>query len=857
MQLDKELYDRQIRTFGIDAVSQLNTSSVCIIGLDNGLGTEIAKNLALCGTKNIYLYDNEQINSHDIINGIYYQNENIGEIRSDILSKKISDLNPSINVFNTINYNCQVIISINKSINEMIEINNKARENNKKFIGLLSDKLSGCIFVDAGISHIINQINSEVYEPVQISNVEFDKDKMVITCLTGHDYQSGDLVKLSNLHGLYTDIIENVIFEIKVINKFKFLIYNDNLNIEIINGTVNYVNRQIEINHDCLANKLENNDIIINNYINKIDNYKDFLQPVISIMGSIVASEAIKLITHKYLPINQWFSWCETDINYEQVLSINEQLITSNWLIVGSGAIGCELLKNLAFLNIKNIIITDPDTIDKSNLSRQFLFRNHHIGKLKSTIASEMITRMKPDINIKSLSDKVCNENKIFTDTILNSGLTGVFNALDNIEARKFMDEQCFNYNLPLFESGTQGTKGNTQSVIPFVTETYSASNDPSNEKSYPVCTIKSFPNEIQHTIHWAMDQFEFFNNAPSNIEKFLSGYNFDENSTEGLQALQNISKLSKIIDFKSCIFWALDMFYDNYHNQILQLLHNFPHETLTTEGKLFWSGGKKCPNPINFNIDNELHLNYIKTSAILLALSVGIETRIDINEIICEYKPKEFKIKDTTELNEINIDKNELNNIKLKPVPQIFDKDNELYIKWITYTSNLRAINYSIPIVDEYYTKGVAGKIIPAIATTTSTIAGLITIEMLKYMIYKDTEFNKIDKYKSSFLNLADLTLVSAEPIEAPEIEIANKKFNSWYKFIHDDNCLLIDFKEKYETLFNTTISIITIDSNLIYADFLDNENKLLSEYISDNNIFTLISDDDNIQLPNIIVKV
>jgi molybdopterin/thiamine biosynthesis adenylyltransferase len=202
MQLDKELYDRQIRTFGIDAVSQLNTSSVCIIGLDNGLGTEIAKNLALCGTKNIYLYDNEQINSHDIINGIYYQNENIGEIRSDILSKKISDLNPSINVFNTINYNCQVIISINKSINEMIEINNKARENNKKFIGLLSDKLSGCIFVDAGISHIINQINSEVYEPVQISNVEFDKDKMVITCLTGHDYQSGDLVKLSNLKSM-------------------------------------------------------------------------------------------------------------------------------------------------------------------------------------------------------------------------------------------------------------------------------------------------------------------------------------------------------------------------------------------------------------------------------------------------------------------------------------------------------------------------------------------------------------------------------------------------------------------------------------------------------------------------------
>ena len=414
------------------------------------------------------------------------------------------------------------------------------------------------------------------------------------------------------------------------------------------------------------------------------------------------------------------------------------------------------------------------------------------------------------------------------------------------------MDEQCFNYNLPLFESGTQGTKGNTQPIIPFITETYNASNDPPIEKSYPVCTIKSFPNEIFHTIHWAMNQFEFFNRCPSNIEKYLSNYYFDKNTTDGLQALKDISKLSKIINFEACIYWALDTFYENYNHQILRLLHNFPNETLTADGNLFWSGGKKCPKPIDFDINNDLHLTFIKTNAELLALSLGIQIDNIQIEIINNYTPSEYIIDAQEDDLFIN---SEIQ--KLKPKVQIFDKDNELYIKWINCTSNLRAINYNIPIVDEYYTKGIAGKIIPAIATTTSAIAGLITIEMLKYMIYKDTEENKINKYKSSFLNLSDLTLISAEPIEAPELEIANKKFNSWYKFIHSEDCLLMDFVEKYEKLFETIINIIIIDSTIIYANFLDNENKLLSKIITDNNILTLMSEDDDLQLPNIIVEL
>ena len=57
---------------------------------------------------------------------------------------------------------------------------------------------------------------------------------------------------------------------------------------------------------------------------------------------------------------------------------------------------------------------------------------------------------------------------------------------------------------------GTLGTKGNTQTVLPYRSESYGSSRDPP-EKSIPVCTLKNFPNAIEHTIQWSRDLFEGF----------------------------------------------------------------------------------------------------------------------------------------------------------------------------------------------------------------------------------------------------------------------------------------------------------------------------------------------------------
>jgi ubiquitin-activating enzyme E1 len=83
-----------------------------------------------------------------------------------------------------------------------------------------------------------------------------------------------------------------------------------------------------------------------------------------------------------------------------------------------------------------------------------------------------------------------------------------VLNALDNVEARKYVDSKCLFHQLPLLEAGTMGIIGATQTIVPHVTETYRVPHE--QDDVIPMCTLKSFPYNITHTIAWAKDLFEF-----------------------------------------------------------------------------------------------------------------------------------------------------------------------------------------------------------------------------------------------------------------------------------------------------------------------------------------------------------
>jgi molybdopterin/thiamine biosynthesis adenylyltransferase len=153
--------------------------------------------------------------------------------------------------------------------------------------------------------------------------------------------------------------------------------------------------------------------------------------------------------------------------------------------MVGAGAIGCELLKNYAMLGVgtgkasgKNklggqIVLTDPDVIEVSNLNRQFLFREKHLRKPKSSTAAAIYMNRELRENIVARLDKVHEGTaNIFTDQFFE-GLTVVTNALDNVHARRYIDARCVVARTPLLESGTLGPKGHVQVVLPHKTESY------------------------------------------------------------------------------------------------------------------------------------------------------------------------------------------------------------------------------------------------------------------------------------------------------------------------------------------------------------------------------------------------
>lgn len=62
------------------------------------------------------------------------------------------------------------------------------------------------------------------------------------------------------------------------------------------------------------------------------------------------------------------------------------------------------------------------------------------------------------------------------------------------------MDSQCIRYLKPLLDSGTQGTKGHVQVIVPHLTEPFGNHSDPL-EKAIPVCTLRHFPSSIEHTL--------------------------------------------------------------------------------------------------------------------------------------------------------------------------------------------------------------------------------------------------------------------------------------------------------------------------------------------------------------------
>ena len=119
------------------------------------------------------------------------------------------------------------------------------------------------------------------------------------------------------------------------------------------------------------------------------------------------------------------------------------------------------MLKNWALLGVARaskgggVTVTDMDHIEKSNLSRQLLFRAADIGSAKATCAARAARQLRADMRVTPTERRVGPDSEDQFDDAFWHGLDGVCTALDNVDARLYVDSKCLFYHKPLLESGT------------------------------------------------------------------------------------------------------------------------------------------------------------------------------------------------------------------------------------------------------------------------------------------------------------------------------------------------------------------------------------------------------------------
>lgn len=964
--IDESLYSRQLYVLGHDAMKQMSSSNVLIVGA-LGLGAEIAKNIALAGVKSVTLYDPKPVMMSDLSSQFFLRKEDVGKpgvMRASATASRLAELNsyvpikaldvPSLDKETLQSF--KVVVMTHALLSEQLRVNDMTHGSGTHFLSADVRGLFGTVFADLGTNFTCKDTNGEPPMDGIVVSVTQDKEGLVTTIdEKRHGLQDGDFVTFSEVQGM-TELNGIEPRRVTVKGPYTFTIGDTSSFGQYKGGGLfKQVKMPEFLNFKSLRESLAAPECIISDFAkmdrpiilhaafealssfeeqhgrsprprskedaravveqaqailqsrgqlpegeeaNKLATWLTTelafqatgdLSPMVAFIGGFVAQEVLKACSGKFHPLLQHMyvdvlealpkevpSLPESEFapigsRYDGQIAVfgkkfQERIANTREFLVGSGAIGCEMLKNWSMIGLGTgpqgqIFVTDLDTIEKSNLNRQFLFRTKDVGKFKSDTAAEAVVDMNPELKgkITTFQHRVGPETDNVYDRSFFDGLDGVTNALDNVAARHYMDSRCVFFRKPLLESGTLGTKANTQVVVPDLTESYSSSQDPP-EKSIPVCTLKNFPNQIEHTIQWAREQFdELFEKPAANVNQYLTQSDYlsslasagDSGYAQQVEQIKEYLVDARPQTFDACIVWARLKFEENYVNIIKQLLFNLPPDAKTTTGQPFWSGPKRAPKPLVFDAHNELHLAYIVAAANIHAFNYGLHGSTDVAHIadvasrvqVPEFVPREAKVQindndpaptsgggSNAAEDQANVEEvastlpapSSMAGYRMSPADFEKDDDTNHHIDFITAASNLRATNYQIEPVDRYTTKGIAGKIIPAIATTTALVTGLVNLELYKLLDNK----RKLESYSNAFVNLALPFIAFSDPMPAPVHKFNDEEWTLWSRFEVDDMPLR-DFIQYFHDKHGLDITLVSGNMAMLYADFMPPKKK------------------------------
>jgi ubiquitin-like 1-activating enzyme E1 B len=441
------------------------------------------------------------------------------------------------------------------------------------------------------------------------------------------------------------------------------------------------------------------------------------------------------------------------------------QLKNAKILLVGSGGIGCEVLQNLVGVGVRDVAVIDLDTIDLSNLHRQFLFRRSHIGKTKADTACEVVRSFVPESERSELRLRPTVTNVITDSTVSVEYLqsfTLVINALDNIPARRHINRLAVGGSVPLLECGSAGLLGQTAVHVPPATACYECAPLPT-PTSFAVCTIRSTPSKPIHVVVWAkeralapfLEEEEEEEEEATTTKEQDGGASKEEPADAAAPDIADgaHSRGDAIRAERAAIAAAVaagrigEALFRSYFG--LEVL--VKRALAEMEKVMPWT---ETPPPTPFRYDE------------LVTETPGAETmaRLSVDD------QKVWSVQDAAALFVAAGDALAVRTkARLSPTaessppqcPLVFDKDDMEVMQFVAAAASLRLSQFDIAAQSAFQIRAMAGNIVPAVATTNAVIAGLVVIEALKLIFNgvvdtKDTEERQalLARSTNSYLN-------------------------------------------------------------------------------------------------------
>lgn len=624
-------------------------------------------------------------------------------------------------------------------------------------------------------------------------------------------------------------------------------------------------------------------DIVDKELVSKTSKYsKSQISPIASIWGGIMSQEIFKH-TGKYRPAQQWIYLDFLDVigpdpiinesrDKSQTLILGEKaqkiLSSKEVFLIGAGATGCELLKQIVLMGVKKVFITDDDRIELSNLSRQFLYRQADSGKNKSITAGSAAKKFNKNVEIVSKTSRVSKDHLKEFDTAFWNAIDFTILAVDNFAARIYIDELCVQHEKPVFECGTSGIKGSSTVILPHQTISYNEI--PQQIKEAPAaCTLKSFPYTIGHCAQWSRSEFEFIlNSSVSELNDFAKDMEAYKNNIALLDyysASEKLDCLSLGIELALCkneqdiINFVASRFEELFFYRIQDINKHFPPDYTTSKGAKFWVSPKRIPKAMPLDSNNQLCLDFIKSGYKLLAEILGTEKNIDITKMLSYYQSGARANSHSliiTEDDEINNDAmgdlttyiehvitRGLNVDKGKTIKNIyFDKDCNDHIDFVVACTNCRARNYFIAEGTWFDIKIVAGNIVPAISTTTSVITGLLGIEICRLGLSDNYE-----NYRNSMINLIEPLIKFSIPMDTlhyyddEKFYYRPEGFSKWSKLRYKSPLTLKGLEEDFRLRFLAELQYLVINDYCFFLKQINEDDKqmLIEEFCMKNYDF------------------